>query len=857
MGHQRVLAVVLAAVQTAGDELAAGRRQLGQPDGPVAVADVGGGDANRSLLSDVGEAEVRGRGTFVAEAVHESQLVRVEGVGPGASQAASRRSRRVLDDGRRDQVDGRRRHVLHRSARPRRDRQVLFQHVNDIAVVPAAGDVQLLGCAAGFGSNPDEHAVQRIVDDRIAADLRPDPVVIRGKCDPLMPRRVEIRLLETVRTGRHRGVGAARDDVERDRGPRVGDVDRIDDRGDRVDQHAAAAVADVGVVHVIQEDPFLVVHEIAVGAVDVVAEHDPAPIARCRDRVERVGIQSDLLVVVRREIHATGNRPILGIDDAIAVGIGAQDVAAGVLQNRRSQNLQRAAAAVDARGRTAHADARPPHLEDGVGVDHHRHALGNFQRRAVRQGRAQAAVADLVGEIVVDRLPATIGPGIADDPDNVSGTGTDRRTERRGDVVERRRFGAGAAVGGRLVHENRAGAGSRRRSAGQVRCRQRRGAVEPEIEDAARHAVPVGVQERRRTVRIVGVEDRVLDRIYVPAEIETQIVLALRRAAETSVLDDRIVLVVAAGADSDIVRAFAQIQFQVGIPAEVVVVAGQQFVRSVGIEPVQRQYGVQAARLHLPLGHGLGRKLARHARRHVEPEQVDVLALRVVQMLQMDQVVIAVDRRFQRIAEIQAGIKTADRQAGQILRRAQTQQAAHRGQHLPEPTVLPRHRIPEIEAVVQIQRQRQQGLRQVLRAVVCRRDDDPVPLGLDELDSDQIVQRLQRLAGPAFLRLGDQIERRLQIAVRILQEADVLPEIVLDPRDADVHRPRGAGVGLVALQMSEDVPMPRIVVAAGQLQRVDLRIDHAPHHVVPVDQRLGPVPCDQRRQVRGRVKAGT
>jgi hypothetical protein len=464
------------------------------------------------------------------------------------------------------------------------------------------------------------------------------------------------------------------------------------------------------VVHVIQEDPFLVVHEISVGAVDVVAEHDPAPVAGRRDRVERVGVQPDLLIVVRREVHAAGNRPVLGIDDPVAVGVRAQDVAAGVLQNRRSQNLQRAAAAVDARGRTAHADPRPPHLEDGVGVDHHRHALGNLQGRTVRQGLAQAVEADLVGEIVVDRLPATVGSGIADDPDDVSGAGADRRIERRGDVVERRRFGAGAAAGGRLVHENRPRSGARRRSARQVRCRQRRGGIEPEIEHAARHAIAVGVQERRRTVRIVGVEDRILHRVKIPAEIEPQIVLALRRAAETGVLDDRIVLVVAAGADSDIVGAFAQIQFQVGIPAEVVVVAGQQFVRPVRIEPVQRQHGVQAARLHLPLGHGLGRKLARHARRHVEPEQVDVLALRVVQMLQMDQVVIAVDRRFQRIAEIQAGIKTADRQAGQILRRAQTQQAAHRGQQLPEPTVLPRHRIPEIEAVVQIQRQGQQGL---------------------------------------------------------------------------------------------------------------------------------------------------
>ena len=65
--------------------------------------------------------------------------------------------------------------------------------------------------------------------------------------------------------------------------------------------------------------------------------------------------------------------------------------------------------------RAADVDHRCPHLEEGVGVDHHRHVLGDVEGGAVGEWIALRSLADEVGELVV--CGGSIA-AVADNPDD-------------------------------------------------------------------------------------------------------------------------------------------------------------------------------------------------------------------------------------------------------------------------------------------------------------------------------------------------------------------------------------------------------------------------------------------------------
>ena len=90
--------------------------------------------------------------------------------------------------------------------------------------------------------------------------------------------------------------------------------------------------------------------------IQLIAHHQAAPVAAGRLHVELRVVHAQQLVVIRSEEHA---------------------------EVRRSQDLQRALAAVNALRGTAHVDVRLTKLEYCPGVDHHRYALGHFHTPAV------------------------------------------------------------------------------------------------------------------------------------------------------------------------------------------------------------------------------------------------------------------------------------------------------------------------------------------------------------------------------------------------------------------------------------------------------------------------------------------
>jgi hypothetical protein len=310
-----------------------------------------------------------------------------------------------------DQRDIGRGQPLQRPAGTALDAQRLRDDVDDVRVVPASRNRHPFQRAAGRRLHPHEQPVDRVVRQSVALDVRPDAGIVRGERHRLVLRRVEIGLLEAVRIHRHRRVGAERDRIVRDGGPGCDRVDRRNDPWQSIDQDFAAAVADVGVVDVVDERTAgLEILAAGLAAVQVVAEDQSAPVSgRRRLGHRRIAVAAQSLVVVRREVHAARHRPALCVAD---------DVAADVDQTRCPQDLERPAAAVDGRRRTAHVDVAAPQLEHRAAVDHQGHALRNFQPAAVGQRLAQQIETDLVRLGVFGRRQQAVGAAVAHHADD-------------------------------------------------------------------------------------------------------------------------------------------------------------------------------------------------------------------------------------------------------------------------------------------------------------------------------------------------------------------------------------------------------------------------------------------------------
>ena len=415
-----------ASIEVPGHKVLGGARQLAEHHRAV---------SNRHGSRD----RVRG-GSLVAEIVHVDQHVLV-------SLAFNQRTagNRIQ----RDEHDGRSEVFLQQAARLSLDFQVLAEHVYDVRVVEPPRHGQLADVVARRRFDADEQAVDRVsaigigrVDQRIAEDVGTDASVVGRVRDPLMPRGEEIRFLEAVRRGRHGRVGAPRDRVKRNGWTSAIHLNRRHDLRHRVDDYDAAPIAKVGVVDVVEEYPLFVVHEVTVRAIHVVSEQQAAPVAAGRLRLETECIKPNLLVVVRCEEYGSRNDLALLVHHQIARG---RD------QVRRTVNLQRAAAAIDAGSRTADPDASTAKLNDRPGVEHQRDAVGNIQLVSVRQRSAQAVETDLVGQVVVQRALIFVPARIADHAQHVVGM---RERHGRAQVVDRLLARAVTLVGRRLIDEH-------------------------------------------------------------------------------------------------------------------------------------------------------------------------------------------------------------------------------------------------------------------------------------------------------------------------------------------------------------------------------------------------------------------
>ena len=277
--------------------------------------------------------------------------------------------------------------------------------MHNVRVIPPPGNRLRRGLRASRCRDPNKQAVRRVLDDRVEVDIGTDAQVIgREQRVSLIPRAVEIPLGETVRIGRNRGVRALRDLVERNGRRRFAQADRIDDLLLTVHLHVAAAIAEVTVIDVIEENSMLVPEEPLLGAVQVVADLNPAPVASRGSGHQRIGVHAGLLVLKRREDHA-------------AFG--------------SAQYLDRARRVVLGQRRTAHSNPRVLQLEDRAGIDHHRDLLGNDQLGPVRQHVVdQVAQTDFEGPVVAQRVEILIQTAIAHHSNDVARHGIGRRVSQ-------------------------------------------------------------------------------------------------------------------------------------------------------------------------------------------------------------------------------------------------------------------------------------------------------------------------------------------------------------------------------------------------------------------------------------------
>ena len=349
--------------------------------------------------------------------------------------------------------------------------------MHNIGVVKAAGDRHRLQFVEGRRFDTHEQTIDRVVRDAITVDVRPNAIVIcRELLDELERRRVEIGFLEAVRRGRHGPVRAVRNGVECDCRPGVDHVDWVNRPRLGIHRDFPAAVANICVIHVVQEDALSLQRETTFRAVNVVAEFDSAPVAKVgRGRhAGRPCVEPDRVVVVRGKNHRTGHRIAVRVDDQIS----------GVIKHvRRAKHLQGAVAPIHRRRRTADTDPSGVQFDNSAGIDHHGDVLRHVQLDTIREARIQRGLTNLVSQVVVQRGQIAVGTAIADDAEDVAGLGIRQgvgqivvRVSQR--ARARRRPESRRIVG--LVHEDRLGHVRLGWASQRSRC------LEPEVVDAAR-----------------------------------------------------------------------------------------------------------------------------------------------------------------------------------------------------------------------------------------------------------------------------------------------------------------------------------------------------------------------------------
>ena len=175
--------------------------------------------------------------------------------------------------------------------------------MRDICIIQSTRYSQLLSRVTRQSTDTDCKTVGCIILNAVTVNIRPNSFVIHGEWIRreffLILRRVEIRFLETIRTGCNGCISTERNLIVRNRRARVDDLDRINNLRNRFHQNLTTTITDISVVDMIQEYSVLgIIKSSLVGTIHTMMEQDTAPVTRfcfCR---KGEGIESNGFIVI-------------------------------------------------------------------------------------------------------------------------------------------------------------------------------------------------------------------------------------------------------------------------------------------------------------------------------------------------------------------------------------------------------------------------------------------------------------------------------------------------------------------------------------------------------------------------------
>ena len=141
------------------------------------------------------------------------------------------------------------------------NQQIFGHHIGHVRIIPATGHRQPFEVLARGCDHPDKQTVDRILDRLVVINLRPNPGVIRRVRDLLVLRSMEIGFQAAIGIHRERRVRAVLNHVVRQCGTRIGQMQRRDHLRNSRHDYLTTPVLQLGVIHVIQEDAFVLIEK--------------------------------------------------------------------------------------------------------------------------------------------------------------------------------------------------------------------------------------------------------------------------------------------------------------------------------------------------------------------------------------------------------------------------------------------------------------------------------------------------------------------------------------------------------------------------------------------------------------------
>ena len=273
------------------------------------------------------------------------------------------------------------------AARRPLDDHVFTKNDGDFGIIDAARDGQFLERLPGQCFSPNEQSVDRVSGYHIGIDLGTDAIVIGNKITSVLVAGFgEKSLFKRVGIQAHGGIRTVLNSVADDQWSRLCQLDRAHDFGLRAGNHGATAPSHVGIGNHIEENAFALMIRreqfaaryedvgTALGSVDIVADFDTAPVSLSGCSHQRIGIDTERLIEIAREVNG---------------------------RSGCTKDLDSSAAAVGRAIDAANQDPAASKLEDRTCIDHQGDSARHIQRRTVaKRSYRRTAETDFVRGIV-------------------------------------------------------------------------------------------------------------------------------------------------------------------------------------------------------------------------------------------------------------------------------------------------------------------------------------------------------------------------------------------------------------------------------------------------------------------------